>query len=179
MAKAQDIIRRIKSVTSTKKITRAMEMVAAAKMRKAIEGVLRTRTYANLSWETILNLSESLNGNSGENGSHPLLTKKEKISRVGIILITSNRGLCGGFNTAIINKAHLSIKKHHPVEADFILLGKRGKAIARYFSYNIVADFPKEDLSTGMSEVSAVAKMVTSDYLSGKYDKIMVAYTDL
>lgn len=184
MAKAQDIIRRIKSVNSTKKITRAMEMVAAAKMRKAIEGVLRTRTYANLSWETVLNLSESLNGNSGENGTHPLLTKKEKIEKVGIILITSNRGLCGGFNTAIINKAHQSIKKHHhlgePVEvkADFILLGKRGRAIKRYFGYNIAADFPKEDLSTGMSEVTAIAKMAISDYLSGKYDKIMVAYTD-
>jgi F-type H+-transporting ATPase subunit gamma len=193
MAKTLDIVRRIKSVTSTKKITRAMEMVAAAKMRKAIEGVLRTRTYANLSWETILNLSESLNGNSGENGSHPLLTKREKIEKVGIILITSNRGLCGGFNTAIINKAHQSIKKHHltpspspiqekgekiKVEADFILLGKRGKAINRYFGYNIAADFPKEDLSTGMSEVTAIAKMAISDYLSGKYDKIMVAYTD-
>jgi F-type H+-transporting ATPase subunit gamma len=64
------------------------------------------------------------------------------------------------------------------VEADFILLGKRGKAIKRYFSYNIAADFPKEDLSTGISEVTAIAKMAISDYLSGKYDKIMVAYTD-
>lgn len=195
MAKTLDIVRRIKSVTSTKKITRAMEMVAAAKMRKAIEGVLRTRTYANLSWETVLNLAESLNGNSGENGSHPLLTKREKIEKVGIILITSNRGLCGGFNTAIINKAHQSVKKHQApspgpspasaasrerggIETDFILLGKKGKAVKRYFGYNVAADFPKEDLSTGMSEVTAIAKMVISDYLSGKYDKIMVAYTD-
>ena len=192
MAKTLDIVRRIKSVTSTKKITRAMEMVAAAKMRKAIEGVLRTRTYANLSWETVLNLSESLNGNSGENGSHPLLTKKEKVERVGIILITSNRGLCGGFNTAIINKAHQSIKKYSSpfnkggqgdlkggeVDTDFILLGKKGKAVKRYFGYNIVADFPKEDLSAGMAEVAPISRMVVNDYLNGKYDKIMVAYTD-
>lgn len=178
MAKTLDIIRRIKSVSSTKKITRAMEMVAAAKMRKAIEGVLRTRTYANLSWETVLNLAGALNGNSGGDGPHSLLTKREKIERVGIILITSNRGLCGGFNTAIINKAHQSVKKHHQVEADFILLGKKGKAVSRYFGYNIVADFPKEDLSTGMSEVTPIAKIIINDYLSGKYDKVMVAYTD-
>jgi F-type H+-transporting ATPase subunit gamma len=199
MAKTLDIVRRIKSVTSTKKITRAMEMVAAAKMRKAIEGVLRTRTYANLSWETVLNLSESLNGNGGNDNSHPLLAKREppfakategKVKKVGVILITSNRGLCGGFNSAIINKAHQLVKKHHNkspldkggegdfIEADFILLGKKGKAIYRYFGYNIAAEFPKEDLSTGLSEVSPIAKMVINDYLNVKYDKIMVAYTD-
>jgi len=184
MAQTKEIVRRIKSVSNTKKITRAMEMVAAAKMRKAVEAVLRTRTYANLSWETVLNLSEALNGNSGDNGSHPLLTKKDNVKKVGIILVASNRGLCGGFNTAIINKAHQSIKKHHhmgepvEVEADFILLGKKGKAISRYFGYNIIADFPKEDLSSGMAEVMPIAKMVISDYLNGKYDKIMVAYTD-
>lgn len=182
MANTKDIQRRIKSVSNTKKITRAMEMVAAAKMRRAIEGVLKTRTYANLSWGTILNLSRAVK--EGEEGMHPLLTKKDEVKKVGIILFTSNRGLCGGFNTAIINKVHESIKKHHhkgkevKVEAEFISVGKKGSAVHKYYGYNIAADFPKKDIATEVTEVIPIAKMAIEDYLNGKYDKIMVAYTD-
>lgn len=178
MASALDIKRRIKSVSNTKKITRAMEMVAATKMRRAIDAVLRTRTYANLSWETVLNLSRTIgNGES----LHELLTKREKISRIGIVLITSNRGLCGGFNTAILNKAHESIKRHQEkakAETDFIVIGKKGMAVNRYYGYNIVANFPKADIVYEVKEVLPVAKIVIDDYISGKYDKVMVAYTD-
>ncbi|MFH1661982.1 MAG: ATP synthase F1 subunit gamma [Candidatus Falkowbacteria bacterium] len=171
MANARDIQRRIKSISSTKKITKAMEMVAAAKMRRAIEAVLKTRTYANLSWETILHLSQS-------SEKHPLLLKKEKIKKIGIILITSNRGLCGGFNTAVINKVHESIKKHGDIESEFITVGKKGSAVKKYYDYNIVAEFEKLDIASEVKEVFSISKMVIDDYLNGKYDKIMVAYTD-
>ncbi len=177
MANTKDIQRRIKSVNNTKKITKAMEMVAAAKMRKAIEAVLKTRTYANLSWETILNLSASLNVD------HPLLARgKEKSKkRVAIILITSNRGLCGGYNTNIITKAHESVKLHEgrgDVETDFIVIGKKGSVVKKYYNYNIEAEFPKDDVISEVKEVYSVSKLVVDDFLSGKYDKIMVAYTD-
>ena len=149
-----------------------MEMVAAAKMRRSVEAVLRTRTYANLSWETILNLSQAANG-----GLHPLLTKREKIRKAAVVLITSNRGLCGGFNTAIINKAHESIKKHGQ-KTEFILVGKKGAAAHRYYDYEITADFPKLDIASEVKEVIPIARLMIGDFLSGKYDKIMVAYTD-
>ncbi len=110
MPSTKDIQRRIKSIGNTKKITKAMEMVSAAKMRKAIEEVLRTRTYANLSWVTVLNLSRV--SRQHKEHTHPLLAKRKAVKKVGIILITSNRGLCGGYNTAVIEKAHASIKKY-------------------------------------------------------------------
>ena len=72
MANARDIKKRIKSIGNTKKITRAMEMVAAAKMRQAVEAMLKTRPYANLSWATILNLARTVKGQGGQE-SHPLL----------------------------------------------------------------------------------------------------------
>lgn len=177
MANTKDIQHRIKSVNNTRKITRAMEMVAAAKMRKAIEAVLKTRTYANLSWETVLNLSASLNV------EHPLLAKgKEKSKkRVAIILITSNRGLCGGYNTNIITKAHESVKLHEGKEdiaTDFIVVGKKGSSVRKYYGYNIEAEFPKDDVISEVKEVYSIAKLVVDDFLSDKYDKIMVAYTD-
>lgn len=154
-----------------------MEMVAAAKMRKAVEAVLRTRTYANLSWGTVLQLSQISTLNHDD--IHPLLQKRNKIKKVGIILITSNRGLCGSFNTAIINKAHNSVIKHAQKDnTDFILVGKKGKAVYKYFGYNIAADFTKEDVVSSVREILPVSQLVINDYISGKYDRIMVAYTD-
>lgn len=175
MANTKEISRRIKSIGSTKKITRAMEMVAAAKMRKAIEAVLRTRTYANLSWETVLHLS-AMNQSNG-NLCHPLLTKCEKAKKVAIILITSNRGMCGAYNSSIINKVKDSIKTHPGVEVEFILVGKKGAAV--YSQKQIVAaEFPKNDVLIDSSEVVPIIKMAIADFLSAKYDKVFVAYTD-
>lgn len=151
-------------------------------MRKAVEAVLRTRTYANLSWGTILNLSRAVSNGNG--GLHPLLAKKENVKRVGIILITSNRGLCGGFNTAVVNKVNKSIKKYHKlgekvvIEAEFVLMGKKGAVVHHQHGHNIVAEFPKLDLAAEVAEIVPIAKLVIEEYLSGKYDKIMIAYTD-
>ena len=178
MANTRDIQHRIKSISNTKKITKAMEMVAASKMRHAIEAVLKTRTYANLSWQTVLNLSQATNGNGK---IHQLLVKRKKIKKIGIILIASNRGLCGGFNMAIINKAHQSVKKHMEPgkeKPEFIIIGKKGAAIRQYYNYDLAAEFPKLDIISEVKEVLPIAKIVIDDYLSKKYDKIMVAYTD-
>jgi len=174
MANTKEIQRRIKSAGNTKKITRAMEMVAAAKMRKSVDAVLRTRTYANLSWSTVLNLSKALKGDE-----HPAFTKKEKIEKVAIVLFSSNRGLCGAFNSAVINKAHQSIVKHHQEQAtDFILVGRKGDGIHKHFGYNVMAEFPKSDANSEIKEVLPIAKMALADFFSGKYDKVLVAFTD-
>lgn len=171
MPSTRDIKNRIKSVGNTKKITRAMEMVAAAKMRKAVEAALKTRTYANLSWLTVLNLAGSIKDGNG--APHRLLAPRQEIKKIGIILITSNRGLCGGFNTAIINEAHKSMAS---IEAEFILIGKKG-AVMHHRGHKITADFPKLDLVSEVNEILPIANLIISEYLSGKYDKVMVAYT--
>jgi len=190
MASTKEIQGRIKSIKSTKKITKAMEMVAAAKMRRATEAVLNTRTYANLSWTTVLNIANSIN--SGKN-LHPLLEKKDaKVSREAIILVTSNRGLCGGFNSAIIQKVVDSISKHGTEktevtkhlkkeikkDVDFILIGKKGVSVKTRYGFKIIADFPKMDATPEVKDVIPVASMIIKDFLENKYDKVMVAYTD-
>ena len=158
-----------------------MEMVAAAKMRKAIEAVLKTRTYANLSWTTILNLSKAVNANKED---HPLLCQKDKVKTVGIILLTSNRGLCGGFNSAIINKVHNSVIKHlknkdgQKIETEFIVVGRKGLVVNSRYKYRVAAEFPKLDVCSEVTEVRPIAKLVIDDFLIGKYDKVMVAFTD-
>lgn len=170
MASTKEISRRIKSIASTKKITKAMEMVAAAKMRKAIEAVLKTRTYANLSWETVLRLA------SQTENIHPLLAPRLEIKKVAIILITSNRGMCGGYNSAVINKVKSSITKHD-VPTDFILAGKKGTVIYNQ-NYQVAAEFGKDDLLSSAADIYPIINLAITDYLAGKYDKILVAYTD-
>jgi F-type H+-transporting ATPase subunit gamma len=183
MANTRDIQRRIKSIGNTKKITRAMEMVAAAKMRKAIEAVLKTRTYANLSWATVLNLSRAASANGSKEALHPLLSERKEVKKVGILLIASNRGLCGGFNAAIIHKVAESIRKYQMlgeeavIEAEFVLVGKKGAGV-HHLGHTIIADFPKLDLSSEVEEIVPVAQLLISEFLAGTYDKIMVAYTD-
>jgi F-type H+-transporting ATPase subunit gamma len=174
MAKTKEISRRIKSVSSTKKITKAMEVVAAAKMRKAIEAVLKTRPYANLSWETVLHLAKL--SDSRSDSLHSLLTPRKEIKKVAIILITSNRGMCGGYNTAVISKAKESIKKHD-LPTDFILVGKKGTIVNRQ-GYNVAAEFEKSDILTDARDIFPVVKLVLDSYQKGQYDKIFVAYTD-
>jgi|AntRauTorcE11897_2_1112592.scaffolds.fasta_scaffold12250_2 F-type H+-transporting ATPase subunit gamma len=175
MANTKEIQRRIKSVTNTKKITKAMEMVAAAKMKKTTEAALKTRPYANLSWTTVLNLTQGVNTNKY---LHLLLEERKEIKKVAMILFSSNRGLCGGFNSAILSKAKDSIVKHGNIDTDFIVVGKKGLAVSSRYKYNISAQYDKNDTAYQIKEVQSLAKMVIDDFLNKKYDKIMVAYTD-
>jgi F-type H+-transporting ATPase subunit gamma len=151
-----------------------MEMVAAAKMRKAIEAVLKTRAYANLSWETILHLAQSVASQS--EAPHPLLSKRPAINKTAIILITSNRGMCGGYNAAIIGKARESLKKYN-ISTDFILVGKKGAVVSGQ-GYNVAAEFNKSDIITDAREIYPLVKLILNEYQSGKYDKVLLAYTD-
>ncbi len=171
MAKTKDIQRRIKSVASTKKITRAMEMVAAAKMRKAVEAVLATRTYANLSWETLLNLSRA----QSNGATHPLLKVRPDIKRQALILITANRGLCGSFNTAVIAEARKMIQGFEDT-TDLILVGRKGESVAA--SLTVAAQFQKEEVMIDNTVVTPIATLAIQGFLEQKYDRVLIAYTD-
>jgi len=175
---SREIKRRIKSITNTRKITKAMELVAASKMRKAVRAVLATRAYSNAAWDIVKDLSTRT-----DPAHHPLLQRREKkVSKVGLILITSNRGLCGGFNREIIESVAGYMRKHKEddidIEAEVFLMGKRGKEVMFRHGHEIVAEFDKLDTAERISEVTPLAKMVIDEYLSGKYDKVFIAYTD-
>ncbi len=174
----REIKRRIKSIINTRKITKAMELVAASKMRKAVKAVLATRAYATAAWDIVRDLSART-----DPAYHPLLQRRQKkVSRVGLILIASNRGLCGGFNREIIDSVAAYMRRHKEenvdVEAEIFLMGKRGKEVMFKHGHDIVAEFDKLDTAERISEVTPLAKMVIDQYLSGIYDKVSIAYTD-
>jgi F-type H+-transporting ATPase subunit gamma len=176
MAVSTKIIRRrIKSITNTKKITKAMEMVAASKMRKAQQATLRTRDYANRAWSLISDLSGKT-----DSKLHSFLVKKDKVKKVCVVLISSDRGLCGGFNAQIVKKvAEFSrglIEKG--IEIEFITVGKKSRDFAGRHKMKIIADFTNLSSVTRLAEVRAVAKIVIDDFSAGKYDEVYLAYTD-
>jgi len=171
----RDIKRRIKSVTNTHKITKAMELVAASKMRKAVAKVLATRSYADLTWATVLRLVKRLDALS-----HPFFQEADEIKNVAVVLISTNRGLCGSFNSNLVMKVVDSIKLHHPDSrvTDLITLGSRGRDEARRHGLNIIADFDKEDITQDSTIIRPVANIIIKDFVAKKYDKVFVAYVD-
>lgn len=173
----RDIKRRIRSIKNTSQITKAMEMIASVKMRKAVDRVLATRGYSKLAWQVLLDLSARTDPNL-----HPLLKKKDKVKKVGLILIISNRGLCGGFNNHIINTVVEYFQRHKELnidlESEIILMGARGKDIMFKHGHTIVAEFVKVDVAERVAEISPMAKLVIDDFIEGKYDKVVIAYTD-
>ncbi len=174
----REIKRRIRSIKSTRQITKAMELVSAAKMRRAVANTLMSRSYSDLAWQLVLELKRRVS-----EAEQPLLTPRENIKRVAVLVVSSNRGLCGGFNNQlthkVINYINQSLQAEAKPEAvELVTLGKRGRDILLRQGFNLAAEFIKQDITTKLSEVLPVVQLLINDYLSGRYDKVVLAYTD-
>lgn len=168
------IKRRIKSVRNTRKITKAMELVAGSKMRKAVSGVLGTRPYARLAWDTVLKI-----GSVTDTASHPLLKRHDEATSVLVILITSDRGLAGGFNANMIRRTVAEITSYGAdVRVDTITIGKRGADAMRRAGKPILASFTDVSNNPKFEDVLPIGRMVVGEYAKGTYRKVVVAYTD-
>ncbi len=162
------IQRRIKSVSNTKKITKAMEMVSAAKMRKATSSVLATRPYSDLAWQVINRIKKA--------GRHPLFMKsKTKTAKALLILISSDRGLCGGFNSQLFREIKSFIGSNRP---DTIILGKKGERFAAREKMNVTAVFENLTNNPKFVDIKPIAKIAMEKFIKGDYTKVFVAYTD-
>src|SRR3989338_783199 len=127
MAVGKELKRRIKSIKNTKKITKAMELVAASKMKRAINATLASRPYAWYSWEVLQSLSQIKT-----EFSHPLLEMRPK-QKLLVVLITSNRGLCGAYNAQIMREVikFIKLEEKSGMTISFITVGKKGEGMLR------------------------------------------------
>lgn len=170
MAGIRDIKRRIRSVQSTKKITRAMQLVSAAKMRKAQTAVQASRTYSSLAWELISSLGRSVTLDL------PLLRSYPTGPKVGAVVISTNRGLVGSLNSGLVPKLK-ELKGQDPeVLLELTVLGKKAAQLGGRLRYDMVADFPKSDRWIQAHEVTPIVKHITDSYLTGQYRKIVLVY---
>lgn len=172
MPATKEIKRRIKSVKNTKKITKAMELVAASKMKRAVSSTLASRAYAKYSWEVLESVSQALVENS-----HPLLTEREG-NRTLVVLISSNRGLCGAYNAQIIRSVISMLRANPEQQIDFVTVGKKGDAALRRIGQNIIASFTELPETIRLTDTIPIANLVLESFTSNSYDKIYIAYTD-
>jgi len=168
------IKRRIKSVKNTRKITKAMEMVAASKMRKATGAVVGTRPYAKLAWETVLHITAK---NGSEETLHPLL-RQGIGEKTLLILMTSDKGLCGGFNSNVIKKAVAKISTDKHSNLDVIAVGKRGADVMRRKEKNVIASFTEISNNPKFDDSLPISRLIIEEFSKGTYDKVLLAYTD-
>lgn len=169
-----DIKRRIKSVGTTKKITKAMELVSASKMRRAVERVLASRQYSDLAWKLVLNLAHRV-----DKESHPLLQERP-VKKVGILIIGSNRGLCGGYNIAVVDKVRKLIKKENwdtGAAIDYITFGKRAAQGLAAMKMPVTADYPKDDITDEVADIVPLSQHLVQGFMQGTYDEVAVVYT--
>lgn len=178
MANSKEIRRRIKSVKNIGQITKALELVSAAKMRKAQSQALASRPYARLSSSLLENLVRKV-----DSKIHPLLNRvlpeEEKPSvRVLALFISPNKGLAGALNTNLINTATNLIKTEGREKIDFIVVGKKGSDLIRRMGLNIVASFDAKDRDIRVFDAKPMAQVAIEEFLANHYGKIFVIFTD-
>ncbi|MDP6062072.1 MAG: F0F1 ATP synthase subunit gamma [Acidimicrobiales bacterium] len=167
--------RRITSVQKTKKITRAMELIAATRVMKAQQRARASAPYSRQITQVIENLAAA-----GTEVDHPLLREADKVERVGVVLITSDRGLAGPYNSAIIRAAERQVQNARAEGADYalIIIGKKGRDYFRFRNYRI--DSFTEDISDNPTyeDAKAVADTVANLFESGEIDRVELVYTE-
>jgi len=167
MANLRDIRRRIKSVKSTAQITKAMELVAAAKMKKAQDQAIAGRGYADKLNKVLVNLKANT-----EEESHPLLAKREGNKEL-MLVISTGRGLCGGLNTNLYKKVIAA----SAADTEYVTSGKKVRQSLAKTGKKIVADWEVAD-PVPFNDAKPIAKFLTEKFLSGEYDKISVAFNN-
>jgi F-type H+-transporting ATPase subunit gamma len=167
MPNTRDIRRRIKSVKNTAQITKAMQMVAASKMRRAQQLALAGRPYATLMNRVLASSKQGL-----EEHTHPLLEARP-VKKVGILLISTDKGLCGGLNTNLQREAaHCD-----PSTSKFVTVGRKGKAFLARSKRDLIADFEMKEIPS-LPYTKSISGFMIDAFLKGEIDQIDVLYTD-
>ncbi|MCY1040346.1 ATP synthase F1 subunit gamma [Corallococcus sp. bb12-1] len=174
MASLRDIRKRIRSVKNTRQITKAMKMVSAAKLRKAQEAILAARPYAQTLDQII---SELAVRSADQELAHPLLASRP-VRRVELLLLTSDRGLAGGFNSNIIRRANRFLYEHSNLQVRVSTVGRKGNDFFRNRGQSIRKDFA--GLYAGLNYRSAanVAEELTAAFLNDEVDAVYVVYNE-
>lgn len=172
MANLKEIRSRITSVGSTMQITSAMKMVSAAKLKRAQDAITQMRPYANKLTELLANLSASLDGSDG--GAY---AQNREIKKVLLVTITSNRGLCGGFNAYIIKTAKTLINDEYSnAKVSILSIGKKSSEHFDKNGFNIIGKHDSLFADLTFENVAKVAEGIMKQFLDGNYDKIVLVY---
>jgi F-type H+-transporting ATPase subunit gamma len=173
MASAREMRLRIKSVRNISQVTRALEAVSAAKVRKSVQAVTATRAYAGKAWQVLTHVAQQ----PGRYSLHPLLTERPNPKSTLAIVITSDRGLAGAYNTNVIRFITQYFDRYRlPVK--YIAVGRKGCDLLIRRRKNLIADFSNLPAAPSFGDVSAIGRLAVDEFEKGDADEVFLVYTD-
>jgi F-type H+-transporting ATPase subunit gamma len=175
VASLREIRQRIRSVKNIAQITRAMQMVAASKMRRAQEQALASRPYAAKTWEILTHLAAQ-RGNVEQ--LHPLLADRDQVKNVAIILITSDKGLAGAYNGNIIRSTIRFMRNNDHENASLVTVGRKGRDFMIRFGRKVIAEFTDLPSRPTSLDISPITRIAVDGFLEGEFDEVYLASTD-
>ncbi|HEY3178520.1 MAG TPA: F0F1 ATP synthase subunit gamma [Casimicrobiaceae bacterium] len=175
MAGSKEIRNKIKSVQNTRKITKAMEMVAASKMKKAQDRMRATRPYVEKAFNIAMHISKA-----NTEYKHPFLVPREKVKRIGAIVVTTDKGLCGGLNTNVLR---LVVQQHKEwrakgIDVDYVAIGNKGQGFLQRMGGNIVSSAVHLGDRPHLEKLVGPVKVLLDEYVAGRLDEIHIYYTN-
>ncbi len=175
MAGAREIRTKIKSVQNTRKVTRALEMVSASKIRKAQDLMRASRPYARLMRQMIGHIAHA-----NVEFKHPFLVAREDVKRVGYVIVSTDRGLCGGLNTNLFRKllGEISEWQNKGVEVDVVCIGQKATQFFRRLKVNMVGSVTHLGEKPQVAQLIGVIKVMLDAYTDGRIDRLSLAYND-
>jgi F-type H+-transporting ATPase subunit gamma len=173
MASAREMRLRIRSVKNIAQVTRALETVSAAKVRRAIAAVNATRPYAEKAWKLLVHLARQ----PGHGSLHPLLKERDEVKKILVIMVSGDRGLAGAFNVNIL-KETLDQFRDSNVPVSYIAVGRKGRDMLLRRRRGVIAEFSDLPIAPSFASLSAVGHIAIDDFLNGNADQVFLAYTD-
>ncbi len=174
MASLRDIRKRIQSVKSTQKITKAMKMVSAAKLRRAQDAILTARSYAERLYDVIASLAARV-----ETKTHPLLQDREEKKKLLLLVFTSDRGLCGAFNSNLLKQVEAYVRENsvkYPDGIEMMVIGRKGVEYLKKRKYNVIESwtniYQKEQYETARE----IGEKVIGRFVNGDCDEVVIVY---
>ena len=175
MAGGREIKTKIKSVQNTRKVTRALEMVSASKIRKAQDLMKASRPYARLMRQVIGHVARA-----NSEYQHPFMIEREGIKRVGYVIVSTDRGLCGGLNSNLFRKLLGDIREWQAqgVEVDLVCIGQKATVFFRRLKVNMVGSVTHLGEKPQVAELVGVIKVMLDAYTEGRIDRLSLVYND-
>ena len=178
MASLREYRKKIKSVKSTQQITKAMKMVAAARLRQAQARILAARPFAIKMQELLVNLAgRVITGEGDEPPPHPLLQTNDS-NKVAVLLVTADKGLCGSFNTNLIKKASEFLKENESKEISFFTVGRKGRDFFKRLGYPLVGEYAQIFNNLSFTHAEIIGKELIQFYLKENLSKVVLIYNE-
>ncbi|HEX4912617.1 MAG TPA: F0F1 ATP synthase subunit gamma [Vicinamibacterales bacterium] len=175
MAGGREIKTKIKSVQNTRKVTRALEMVSASKIRKAQDKMKASRPYARLMKQVVGHIAHA-----NTDYVHPFMAERNEVKRIGYIIVSTDRGLCGGLNSSLFRRLLGEIRQHQQngVEVDIVAIGQKAVTFFRRLKVNMAASVTHLGEKPRVEQLIGVIKVVLDGYTEGRIDRLFLAYND-